>query len=461
MSKISLEMSVDSVYSVIDERVLGIKSSIINLCSDIDRYFRLKFHLNISNDVYDHKYNLVKKEYPYLSKMPLEMFNRFLSVFKNIRDINAHLHLNKPIFIDDDIIEYLTYILKPDYLIVIDNKLTVYGQAYILYFLSRKYNIFPFVTSFFKFQYFKEIQKMDGKEKSDYQVRTQHTVQEICGVGKPIFPDNVVKLEYQFMNDLFKGHMTRFIYGIEKLCSRTDKSFDESWSIGKVLRNAVFLEHNEEVFNLIVDLRNCWLHGVCLNEPAEIDGNIVELNYQFIFKAFAKIKRWLLKNQNECKDVISELNKFVISCFNYYALRLVEVSYKVLDSRLLTEEKIDERVKNLKLAFDRFNNAQKDYYELAGELIEPDDLIFEVAGCKFSDSVRRITKCLRLRILCFTSESGFDIGDFHTDSKELFIASVDLNPEFMNEINGRYIPEYRLTKEIKYGNRISVYSANV
>ena len=461
MKKISLEMCVDSAYSVVNERVLDIKSCVINLCSDIDRYFRLRLGLNISSEVNNYEFNRIKKEYPYLANMSLEQFNRLLIIFKSIRDINAHLHLRKPIFIDDDIIEYLTYILQPDYSVNVDNKLTVYGQAYILYFLSHKYNLFPFLSSFFSFKHFEEISKMTGKETNDYKVNTQHVVQEICGIGKPIYPNNVDKFEYQFMNDLFKRHMTKFIYKIELACSDTTKSFDDTWSLAKVLRKAETYVYDEEVFNLIIDLRNCWLHGVCLNEKAEIDGQYVELSYQFIFKAFAKIKRWLLKNKDEFRDVIDELNKFVISCFNYYTLRLIEVSYKVLDSRLLTEEKIESRVKNLKLAFERFNKAQKNYYELAGELIEPDDMVFEVAGSKFTDSIPRRTKCYRLRILKFSSDSGFDIGDFHTNSNELIVASIDLNQKYANEINGRYLSEYRLTKEMKYGNRISVYTANI
>ena len=459
MKKLSLEMPLDVAYLVIDETTIGVKSSVIALCSDIDRYFRLKLNLNISNQIDEFEYIRVRKEYPYLANMSLEQFNRLLIVFKSIRDINAHLHLRKPIFIDDDIIEYLTYILKPDYSISHNNKLTVYGEAYILYFLSRKYNIFPFVISFYKHQYFEEIAALNGKEKSEYQVNTQHVVQELCGVGKPIYPNNVDRFNYQFMNDLFKKYMTRIIYSIEKCCSKTKKSFDNTWSMAKILNNTSAFDNEDEVFNLIISLRNCWLHGVFLNEQIEIDGKLEELSYKFIFESFTKIKRCLMNYEEEFRLVIDELNDFAISCFNFYVLRLIEVSYKVLDNRLLTEDKIDSRVDNLNVAFERFDKAKLDYYELAGELIEADDIVFKVGASKFADNFPRKTKCYKLNIIKFHSEDGFDVGEYHTDNKELVVASINLDGDYMNEINGRYLSEYSLENETKFGNRISVYDA--
>jgi len=459
MKKLSLEMPLDVAYSVIDETTIGVKSSVIALCSDIDRYFKLGLDLNISEQINEYEYNRVKREYPYLANLSLEHFNRLLIVFKNIRDINAHLHLRKTVFIDDDIIEYLTYILKPDYSISHNNKLTVYGEAYILYFLSRKYNIFPFVISFYKHQYFEEIAVLNGKEKSEYQVNTQHVVQELCGVGKPIYPNNVDRFNYQFMNDLFKKYMTRIIYSIEKCCSKTKKSFDNTWSMSKLLNNTSAFDYEDEVYNLIISLRNCWLHGVCLNEQIEIDGKIEELNYQFIFSSFTKIKRCLMKHEEEFKLVIEELNDFAISCFKFYVLRLIEVSYKVLDNRLLTKDKVDSRVENLNVAFERFNKAKLDYYELAGELIEQDDIVFNVGASKFTDKFPRKTKCYKLNIIKFHSEDGFDVGEYHTDNKELVVASINLDGNYMNEINGRYLSEYSLENETKFGNRISVYDA--
>ena len=460
MSKLSLEMSIDSAYSVIDKSIVSVKSCVINLCSEIDRYFRMKYAINVSEPIENVDFNKIKNDFPSFNSMNREQFNRLLIVFKAIRDISAHLHLRKPIYLDDDIAEYLKDILEPDYKIKEDNKLTLYGQAYILYFFSNKYNLFTFITSYFSFQNFVEIRNLTGKEMNDYQVKTQHIVQEICGKGKPIFPTNVDKFQYQFMSNLFKKHMTRIIFSIERICSKTKKSFDTTWSLRKILRTTGAFDYDEDVLNLIIDLRNCWLHGYGLNEVCVIDDKEILLDYRFIFESFTKIK-CLLTNKREFNLIIKELNEFAIACFNFYVLRIIEVSYKFLDRKLLTQEKVDSRIENIMFSYDRFIKADLNYFELAGSLIEPDDIVFKVSGCKFSDKFTRVTKCYKLNIIELHSENGFNIGDYHTDKNELVLANVDILNEYSNKINGKYLSEYKLSEEIKYGNRISVYTANM
>ena len=458
MRKLKLEMTIDSGYAVVDKCIINVKACIVNLCADIDRYFRLKFHLHISDEKIEFNY-LIKNEYPYLSNMSNEQFEKLLIIFKDIRDINAHPHLCRSVFIDDDIKDYLTYILEPDYPIEQNNKLTLYGQAYVLFFLSHKYNLFPFITSYFCFDNFVNFATFRGKELNDYQIRTQHVVQEICGIGKSIYTANIEKIEYIYTNDLFRKYLTKIIFGIEIICSNTKKSFNYTWSIAKILRNTGTFDYDEDVLDLIIDLRNCWLHGCNMYDNAIINNKSIILDYGFVFKSFNKIKRCLEKRHNNFISVINDLNDFATSCFSYYVLRLIEVSYKVLDNRLLTEEKIDSRIKNLINSFNRFDNVEKDYFELAGELIEPDDLLFYVNGGKFSDKLPRVTQCYRLRIIKMKSEDGFDIGNYHTNEKELVFAVISINEKYSNKINGKYLSEYTLINEEKYGNRISVFDA--
>ena len=47
MKKISIETEVEKAYEIVNGNVISLKSCIINLCSDIDRYFRLKFKIDI------------------------------------------------------------------------------------------------------------------------------------------------------------------------------------------------------------------------------------------------------------------------------------------------------------------------------------------------------------------------------------------------------------------------------
>lgn len=157
MVKFSLNDSIDSVYSVVDKKVLGIKASVINLCSDIDRYFRLVLSIDICDYLDEEQYDRVIGLFPSLSCMSIEQFNRFINMIKNIRTINAHLHLRKPIFIDDDLEYVLSSLVKPQYKVRVNNKLTMYGQMYVLIFISQKYNLWPFITSYYRNAYFDEI----------------------------------------------------------------------------------------------------------------------------------------------------------------------------------------------------------------------------------------------------------------------------------------------------------------
>ena len=459
MKKLSLELPLDIAYSFVDETTIGIKSSVMSLCSDIDRYLRIKFGIYLSDEITSYEIERIKDLYPFLSNLDLEQFNRLLTIFRNIRNINAHLHFCKPVYIDDDIVEKLTYFVQPDYAISKDKKLTLYGEAYILFFLSQKYNLFPFITTFFSKRYFVEIRNMTGKEKSNFHIATQHLFQNLCGVGKPIFPEVKNKMEYQYMNDIFRRNTTRLIYSLEKCCSNTKKGFDSTMSISKLLNNTGVFDHNNEVYELIIFLRNCWLHGCMLDEEVDFNGIKIKLSYKFIFESFSKIKKCLTSQWANFNLVIDELNNFAISSINFYVLRVVEVAYKILDNRLLTVDKVESRIENINKALARVERADKEFFELAGDLLEPDDLNFYIGQSKFLDSKERITNCYRLKIIKFHSDNGFDIGDFHTDNTELALAVVDLDEEYANMINGKHLEEYGLTNEVKYGNRISIYNA--
>lgn len=457
MSKISLNDSLCSAYSVVNDTVIGIKSSVMNVCSDIDRYFRLMFNLNVTDSLFDYEFDKVKRIFPRLSDMSIWQFNRLLEVFNNIRNVNAHLYLCKSIQIDEDIEEYLSNIVEPTYPISVNGELTTYGQAYILCFLSQKYILWPFFTSYFKCSNFGEICNLGGKGMSDFQVAEQHKIQNYCGIGKPIYPDNKKSMDWQFMNDLFKKHMTKIVFQFEKEAINAEQPTEYSWSLLEGLKKSNMFSKNKEVLHLIVFLRNCWFHGNNLNDEIIYNRTNQKFDYNFVFNSFYKIKNCLLKTKS-FKSVLKELNNFASSSINFYCLRLVEVSYKILDNRLLTEDKLDSRFDNIETAYTRFLNTDKDFYKLSCKLVEPDDLLFSISASKFLDNVPRKTKCRDLKIININSKNGFDIGGFHTDKTNITLASIALNKDFQNKINGHYLDEYILINEEKYGNRISTFT---
>ena len=458
MKRISLNATLNCAYRVIDNEVLGIKASVISICSDIDRYFKLRFDLDISSeDIGLNQYFEIIKVFPQLSRLSLSQFNHLLDVFTNIRDINAHLHLCKEVEVNEDLCDYLITIVKPEYDIVSNGKLTMYGQSYIISFIAQKYNLWPFYISYFKRTHFEETYNMKGDAISKFQTGEQHKMQNFCGIGKPINTTNYSSHDFLYLNDLFKKYMTNIVFSLEKECSHTRKSTNHSKSLARYMSSAYVFDTDEESYNLMIFLRNCWFHGVLLNEVVEFDNEKKLLSFEFVMESFIKIKATLKKNDDMFYRTITNINEFANAILNYYVLRLVEVSYKVLDSRLLTEDKVDSRIDGLVKAYNRFINTDTNYFDLAGRLIDPEYMEFRVGGPKFLDKISRKTICDNLKIVKLHSISGFEIGEFKTNKQDLYFVLIDLDEKYQNRINGKYIYEYSIDIEIKYGSKISVF----
>ncbi len=457
MKRISLNATLNYAYRVIDNEVLGIKASVISICSDIDRYFKLRFDLDISSeDIELDQYFEMIKVFPQLSRLSLSQFNHLLDVFTNIRDINAHLHLCRDVEINEDLCDYLINMVQPKFDIVSNGKLTMYGQAYILSFIAQKYNLWPFYISYFKRNHFEETFIMKGDSILSFHTSEQHKMQNFCGIDKLINTTKLSNSDFQFLNDLFKKYMTNIVFSLEKECSHTKKSSSHSKSLSRYLSSAYIFDTDEESYNLIVFLRNCWFHGVLLNEVVEFDDERRLLSFEFVMESFIKIKATLKKKENMFNRTIASINEFANSILNYYVLRLVEVSYKLIDARLLIEDKVDSRIDNLLNAYNRFINTNTCYFDLAGRLIDPEYMEFRVSASKFLDKISRKTNCENLKIIKLHSISGFEIGEFKTNKQDLYLVLIDLEERYQNKINGKYIYEYNTNIKIKYGSKISV-----
>ena len=135
---------------------------------------------------------------------------------------------------------------------------------------------------------------------------------------------------------------------------------------------------------------------------------------------------------------------------------MVELSYKVLDSRLLTEDKVESRIQKLNQAFLRFSKTDVNYLDLAGKLIDPEHMKFYVTASKFLDKMPRKTICDNLKIIKLHSTSGFEIGKYKTYQQDLYLVSIDLRERFQNTINGKYLDKFETENIIKYGSKITV-----
>ena len=97
MSVKSLNQAVSSAFALPDSQTKTIKAAIVGLCSEADRFFRLSFNLYIYSQVTEKEFYEIKGPFPNFRKLTLEQFNRLLFTFVSIRDVSAHLFLNKPI----------------------------------------------------------------------------------------------------------------------------------------------------------------------------------------------------------------------------------------------------------------------------------------------------------------------------------------------------------------------------
>lgn len=457
MKRISLNATLNYAYRVIDENVLGIKASVISICSEIDRYFRLRFELDISSEeVNSEMFWRITNVFPNLRGLNLSQFNQLLDVFTSIRDINAHLYLCKDISISDDLCQYLKSIVDPMYDISKDGLLTMYGQSYVLSFLSQKYNIWPFYITYYKRNYFEELALLKDDKIALFQVECQHLMQQYCGIGKPINTTSISSMEYQFLNELFKKYMTKIMFSIEKECSYTKKSTAHARSLSSYLNSAYEFDYDNEAYNLVIYLRNCWFHGTLLDEVVKYDDIKRVFSFEFVMNSFIRIKSVLKKNEYKFCKTIGYINEFANAVLNYYILRMVELSYKVLDSRLLTEDKVESRIQGLNKAFVRFSNTDVNYLDLAGKLIDPEYMEFSVTASKFLDKMPRKTICDNLKIIRLHSASGLEIGEYKTYQQDLYLVSIDLEEQFQNTINGKYLDEFETNNIIKYGSKISV-----
>ena len=112
MSHKSFSKTVFSNYSSVNTSTILLKSSFIDLCSDTDRFFRKTFGVDIYKLVNEDELVAIRRIFPNFQQLTLEQFNRLLYTFTAIRDINAHLFVQRGIILDDDIENFICSIIN-------------------------------------------------------------------------------------------------------------------------------------------------------------------------------------------------------------------------------------------------------------------------------------------------------------------------------------------------------------
>lgn len=123
----------------------------------------------------------------------------------------SHLYIAKPICLDTDLKNFMLNYGNNLYPLEMNGRITMYGTVVFLSFLSQKYMIWPFCTSFFKITVFKGIGN-NGCEISSFQINMQKLLEQNCGIGKPLLNDQniyqISKSDLQYLNDVLKSSLT-------------------------------------------------------------------------------------------------------------------------------------------------------------------------------------------------------------------------------------------------------------
>ena len=446
MRKRSLNQTLDRAYSYADSNLVELKSAMIGLCIDIERYFKVAFDANLNEKIDDDTFRRILIVFPRFRSLTIEQFNIFIILFVYIRGVNAHLYLSKPIYLDADLKEFIINNALPQYIIEDENKLTVYGSVLVLSMMAQKYMIWPFCTSFLRNQFFIEIEKNDAM--SHFQISQQNFFNNICGIGKPLTQNatRVSGVELSYINDVLKRCLTSVFFDLEKVfanykgCSKKTTSFSST------------LKHNElfdkRLISRIICLRNCWFHGSFIGDEVEYNNKKFKFSLEFAVETLKGIAKEGKKDPVTFSSVINDISYFAQNFFNYYVLRMVEVSYKILDNRLLTKDKVESRLTNAERAFRRINNVDISVFEMLSELICHEEIKWNVGASKFLDKCPRKFDCSNLKIAKIHCSRGFTIGGFKTERTDIILALVGIKEDYKNLVNGidLYDYEYKVVK---------------
>ncbi|MGM9813915.1 MAG: hypothetical protein ACI32C_03310 [Candidatus Enteromonas sp.] len=458
--KLTLKKTIKKNYKIITEPLLEVKSAFIAVCADIDRYIRISTGCEIREELDEATVGKLKEIFPCLSEMTVDQWNRLILVFLNIRNDNAHLYQNKPVYIDEDILAYLNALVEPEMDVVADgNELTVYGAYYVLVFLSQRFQLWTFITPLLRGQNFDDMSK---KEFHDFQISSQHLLQEYCGTGKPIGNNGGTCMTHlMHINDTLRRELTSVFIRLEVVA--IDRGFVAQYSpsFRTVISNIEEIEEGSELSKRLIELRNTWFHGHWLEDEVVLpDGKTKKFDFYETIDTLRMLRETLV-DYERYDSVTSQIESFGKALLDFKVQRLVEVSYKLLDSRLLTASKFDERIDNLGKAYSAFASTDERFLEAAASLLGNDPVVWKISAAKFSnaDSFPRKTITSELRVIILVDDNGFDIGGFHTDRKTLTLCDVDLPPDYCNTINGKPLKDYKLIPLEDVCRKIKLYTA--
>lgn len=459
MRRFTFSDSLIKVYDKIDEKIIDLKSGVMELCADIQRFFEINLGVQLTENEPIVMNDTFIRYFPNLAKMTPLQLEQLIMIFRQIRNVNSHLFLNVIIRIPKELQEFFNMFPAPQYDITTEVGLTVYGMFYVLAFLSQKHQLSSFITSHVQTKYFYCFAK---NETSEVQRSAQQYFNQLCGKGKDTltFKEPFDKTDAQTFNDTYRRYLTKIFFGIEKCILKWTLSSKKEPTFQYLLSKNAPFSKNWQFTSELIKLRSYWFRGMTLFDEITENNQPTIFSFEYFMDTIIQLKK-LLTGYVEYEYVLQLITELGEKLVHFYLLRMVEESYKILDKRLFNEDKVETKIETLNRLMHRFQSVEPKYFEMAAELIGKDEISYFVNASRFSDLYPREMKTSLLKIIKITSNDNIKIGGVVSKYKEFCFAFVNVDGENMNTINSISPLEMHLEAEAYYSSKIGVYQVTL
>ena len=183
--------------------------------------------------------------------------------------------------------------------------------------------------------------------------------------------ENLQQIDVNQLNSLILRNITNIVFEIEKASLNNDlKSRGQASTFTKEIERLAEVNNQQKIRTL----RNAFFHGYYLFDsftpPYEKE---VDLTFDFIINILSTLRNSVV-NIEKYKYLVKSIEEFGMDLLNFFFARILELSYKILDNRLLTAEKIDSRTKSTNSTFERIKYYSNLYLPFTCEIL-PNDKI--------------------------------------------------------------------------------------
>lgn len=459
MKRFDFNEPVSKAYDVIDDNVMEIKCGFINLCADIDRFFKLTFNLELD----DHQqveidYNF-KRYFPSLSNISPIALSQLITIYSRIRNVNSHLFLSASISLPSELEEYLSTFPTPLCDITSGGELTIYGMVYILALLSQKHQISSFIVEYFQNRYFYSFIK---KETSEIHAKHINYLTKICGKGKPIFNEisPYDKTDVQTYNSTYKKYLIKIFLGIEKCVLNWTLATKKYPQFSYLLYKNYPFSKNKDLTSDIISLRKFCFNGKMLCDEILVGENTTFFTLDYIVSIISKLKEGV-NNVKGYEYLLKLIDEFAEKVLHFYLGRMIEESYKLLEKKLFDEEKVNGKIESLASLYSRFKKIKPSFFEKVVNLTLNGEITQVINASRFQDLLPREFISNQIKIVKIKSNSNIKIGEFLTDYNEICLVLVNVEKENLNLINGVSPFEIDGKIEENYSSKIGVWNLTI